>query len=383
MKKLRLSQISMFYAWAISLVAMLGFTSCGGSKDEPEITPERTLIVYMADNNNLSTAATADIQEMQQGISMTTAGRLLVYQQTRDSNPQLMEIKRDGTTSVIRKYDPGEPAVSVERMQTVIADAKKAAPSQAYGLVLWSHATGWADDDGTIKPQSFGADGPYAAAYQRMSIRSLAQALEGTHFDYIYFDCCHMATVEVAYELRNLADYIVGSPTELNTDGMPYHLTVPYLLELNPDMREITSTTFDFYNNSYSNIYSTGCCMALIRTSALERLARVSRKALTLGTDISAYNPVCYFRTIVMLSGIYDMYDYFNTLIADNPGVSAEWNEAFSNAVISAYATPTVYGLDASRFHGLGCNILSDDNTASTGNYNLTSWFRDVYETAN
>ena len=36
-----------------------------------------------------------------------------------------------------------------------------------------------------------------------------------------------MGTVEIAYELRALTPVIVGSPTEVEGEGMPYHLNIP------------------------------------------------------------------------------------------------------------------------------------------------------------
>ena len=376
-----LFQSTILVAAAVGL--MLAQQGCKSSGDEPDTPPEsRTIIVYMADNNDLSVNATADLNEMQRGMADVGSGRLIVYQQTRTSNPRLMEIRPDGTHTVLKNYDPGTPAVSAERMAQVISDAKSAAPSSKYGIVLWSHATGWADDKGTItedskamQPLSFGADGPSVSKYKRMSVRTLAKALSGNHFDFIYFDCCHMATVEVAYELRHLTDRIVASPTELGTDGMPYDEALPYLFAPEPELAKALTATFDYYNHSWLP----GCCITLINTAAIDRLAAVSREALKQGAAAERYNHVPYFRTIVMDSGIYDMHDYFTTLTATDADLNRRWTEAFNDVVVTSMTTPKVYGLDASRFRGLGCNIVSETNPPEKGAYNLTSWYRDVY----
>lgn len=376
-----LFQSTILVAAAVGL--LLTQQSCKSSGDEPDTPSQsRTIIVYMADNNNLADNAIADLNEMQRGMADVESGRLIVYQQTRTSNPRLMEIRPDGTHTVLKKYDPGTPAVSAERMKEVIADAKGVAPASSYGIVLWSHATGWADDNGTIteaskslQPLSFGADGPSAHQYKRMSVRTLAKALSGTHFDFIYFDCCHMATVEVAYELRHLTEKIVACPTELGTDGMPYDETLPYLFAAEPELEKALTATFDYYNHSWMP----GCCITLINTAALDGLAAVSREALKQADASQRYTAVPYFRTIVMDSGIYDMHDYFTSITATDADLNRRWTEAFNAVVVKSMTTPRVYGLDASDFHGLGSNILSDTNTAEKGGYNLTSWYRDTH----
>lgn len=380
MKQLNTTDFFTPFVAALSTAIMFLAQSCRSSSDEPKIpASERTILVYMADNNDLSDYAQADMLEMEQGMKQSKSGRLLVYQQTRTSNPLLMEINRDGSRTVLQKYDPGLPAVSSERMSAVIADAKKFATSVSYGLVLWSHGSGWADDKGTItddsaSPLSFGADGPTWSKYKKMSIRSLSNALDGNHFDFIYFDCCHMATVEVAYELRHITDFIVACPTELGVDGMPYNQTLTHLFAPEADLEKTINATFSFYEG-----FSNGCCISLIRTSALDSLASVSRDVLNQTEPPIQYTPVPYFRTSVMSAGIYDMYHYFFARTTRSPDLAKRWTEAFLAAVPMTLTTPYVYWLDAQNFNGLGCNIISESNPAETGNYNLTAWYRDVF----
>ena len=117
-------------------------------------------------------------------------------------------------------------------MRRVVSDARELAPADGLGLVLWSHGTGWISDTGSINepseasgmmsPLSFGMDGRLT-----MKISSLRCALEGNSFDFIYFDCCHMATVEVAYELRHLTPRIVASPTRSASMSVSWPPTIP------------------------------------------------------------------------------------------------------------------------------------------------------------
>ena len=63
------------------------------------------------------------------------------------------------------------------------------------------------------------------------------------------FDDCNMTGVEVAYELRNNAHYIIGSPTEIMAYGMPYELLWRELSKTQPDYNHICTEFINFYND--------------------------------------------------------------------------------------------------------------------------------------
>ena len=272
-------------------------------------------------------------------------------------------------------------------MRTVIADAKEAAPADDYGLVLWSHATGWLNDSGVIddgssrsaggspaliSPLWFGADGMPA---KKMSIASLARALEGHHFSFIYFDCCHMATVEVAYELRHAADRIVASPTELGVEGMPYNRNLACFFLPKADIDAAAANTFDYYmtNPSY------GCAITVLDTRAIDRLAASTRSILAAFPYPADYSRVPYFRKVIMTTGIFDLADYIEARCTD-PQRLTEWRRDFDAVVTSFRTTDKVYFLDASRFHGLGTQIVESAGDADVYDYTATSWWTDVVE---
>ena len=376
---------------------LTAFASCGndepgaGLLPDPVPEPEkahRTVLVYMVSNNNLSRYAMADMQEMVYGVkagALDTGGRLLVYSSLPNETPRLYELKPDGSEALIKSYTDNASSVTVERMRAVIADAKEAAPADDYGLVLWSHATGWLNDSGVIddgssrsagespaliSPLSFGADGLPA---KKMSITSLARALEGHHFSFIYFDCCHMATVEVAYELRHAADRIVASPTELGVEGMPYNRNLECFFLPKADIDAAAANTFDYYTTNPSY----GCAITTLDTGALDRLAASTRSILSDFPYPADYSRIPYFRKVIMTTGIFDLADYIEARCT-NPQRLAEWRRDFYAVVTSFRTTDEVYFLDASRFHGLGTQIIESPDDASAYDYTATSWWADV-----
>ena len=127
------------------------------SSDEPD-TPaapaRRTVLVYMVATNSLGANERdqQDLDEMDRAVTADGLNgcRWLVYRVAPgEQNPTLFEIKKNkhGTAvhEVLEVYPSTQCAsVTAERMSEVIADARRHAPAQDYGLVLWSHATGWA-----------------------------------------------------------------------------------------------------------------------------------------------------------------------------------------------------------------------------------------------
>ena len=219
----------------LGAVMALGLWSCS-DKEEPAPAPvaDRTVLVYIVAANSLGINYTSggtlyravdslDIEEMTTAIvdnRVLGNQRWIVFHSTY-TDSKLIEISAAGTR-VLKTYS-NESAVSMARMEQVITDTKAFAPARKYGIVLWSHADGWLENGVSedLNPLSFG----YHSG-KRMNLTSLRMVLEGKGFDFIYFDCCLMGGIEVAYELRHCADYIVACPSELPRDGSDYVVNV-------------------------------------------------------------------------------------------------------------------------------------------------------------
>ena len=138
----------------------------------------------------------------------------MIYTDKQNEAPQLFHIKSgSGCHPADRARDLRlEPELGLYRD----ADANnrqgtKEYPADSYGLVLWSHGTGWLPSDIYSYLRSFGQDGKN----NFMEINDLASALSKYHFDFILFDACYMSCAEVTYAFRGCADYIIGSLTEI------------------------------------------------------------------------------------------------------------------------------------------------------------------------
>jgi hypothetical protein len=209
--------------------------SCS-KEDTPELT-SRTVIVYMAADNDLSADAWVDLAEMKRGFSETGA-KLIVFIDPLNETPVLLEIGngKETTISVYPELNACDPAVLKNVLEEVIA----LYPAEEYGLVFWSHATSWMPARSFLR--SFGRD-----SGSEINIPELASSLP-LKFRFILFDACLMGSVEVAYELKDKTDYLVASSTETISDGFPYEQVVPELIKPEVDFKAVAQRYFDYYN---------------------------------------------------------------------------------------------------------------------------------------
>jgi hypothetical protein len=193
-------------------IPVMIFTGCSGDDDSPAPECPRAVLVYMVANNSLGAAHydTDDLNEMAIAAKQGDFGdsRLFVYHHARNSAPVLKEITAYGER-IVATYDNSASSVSSARMSRVVDDFRRYAPASRYGIILWSHGSGWIENGleqsvrsnarsaDEMAPLSFGDDGG-----RYMNVTTLAATLRGKGFDYIYFDCCYMAGGLRASRLR-------------------------------------------------------------------------------------------------------------------------------------------------------------------------------------
>lgn len=359
--------------------------ACSDRKsDEPVPTPPatagRTVLVYMVASNDLGQRGydDADITEMRKAARNGGLGdgRLLVMHRDSKRQSVLKEITAAGTVDTLLVYDDADPAVSIASMERCFSDMKRLAPAGQYGLVLWSHSSGWLEDgwadpdDGRLR--GFGLDGD-----KTMNITALAKALDGQGFDYVYFDCCHMASVEVAYELRHATDYIVGSATELPNYGMPYDLNVPLLTAKEPHLKEAAANTFRSYDEKVGSGRS--CTISVIATEALDALAEATRRVCASAAPLPAgKSPQAFERGTCRF---FDMEEYMELIYTDEAALRM-WRDALKGAVLYSAATPSIFNrLDIKRHCGLSTYTPRSSADMNIHGYGRLLWAADVAST--
>lgn len=380
--------------------AMAMFQSCGAGEDKP-VPPAgtkttRTVLVYMVAANNLGrptsvdgvkyrAADSLDLDEMQLAASRGDlgTGRWLVFHATYDSS-RLMELTRDGFKT-LRVYEH-TAATDAARMAEVIDDVRKTAPAESYGMVFWSHANGWLED-GTVEestegvvPLSFGIH-----KTKRMNITTMRRVLTGRGMEYLYFDCCLMGSVEVAYELRDCADYIVSSPSELPRDGMRYDLNMKYLVDGSREaLVHSALNTFNHYNSLDESEMRTAT-MSVVSTAGLDRLAAATAVIYAVTPPNHPLKRVTnYYGSDRVSQGNYlDFAEYVRALVDANGADVAlveEFDRALEATVVWSRATEKLWDLwPMYNASGLSTRVFTRaKDFDGQANYGRLQWASDV-----
>jgi len=257
-------------------------------KPEEVKLANRTVIVYMIADNNLDYFAEKDLNEMEEGWSDDFDGNLIVYVDRAagaiPSHPVIFQIQHDTTPQIkshIVSVFPEQNSCNKDVFSNTLSEIKEMYPALSYGLVLWSHGSGWLPAGYDLPQQkksveknselpvfkSFGRD-----MEDELNVTDLAQSIP-FKFDFIIFDACFMGGVEVAYELKDYADYLLFSPTEILSYGYPYQDVTSLLFETEVNLQQVANVFFDFYNKLTD--YQKSASVSLIRTAHLEELKQV------------------------------------------------------------------------------------------------------------
>lgn len=236
---------------------------CKKDNDEPvKKDTQRTVVVYISGDNNLTGAATSDINEIKEGAAgIPSDGRLVLFVDRNWSNekPFIAEIKNDKNhpLDTLYKYSTDFYASDPNLFSEVLERVVGLCPAKEYGLVLWGHGSGWLVEKDTIaQRRAYGIDETGSGSGGKwMNMTQMASALKDLQtknvmpkLSYIFADCCNMMCVEAAYELKDVTEYMIGSPAEIPGYGAPYQLMVQQLFKSGSNLyRGIIDTYYDYY----------------------------------------------------------------------------------------------------------------------------------------
>lgn len=289
---------------AICAVAMLA--ACHkDDTEENEVKADRTVLVYISGECSLWDFIDDDLKEMKAGSQSIGDNNLLVYvdNATTGEIPWLARINKGQITdsvsfteiAKVMNLDPAESLVKgdpysseAQVMEGVLRYAFQKFPSKNndYGLVLWGHGSGWLIKDSIpytamARQKAYGIDngrndkGYSADNGKWLNIPSMAKLLSKLpHLSFIFCDCCNMMCLEVAYELRNVTDYLIGTPAEIPGVGAPYNTVVPAMFEKTTFWKSIV----DYYFKQRAGGFDVP--LSVIQTNGMENLANATKTVL-------------------------------------------------------------------------------------------------------
>lgn len=392
--------LTLLFAWTL-LCSTSGLSCSGEKEDEPsKPTPSRgsvsrTVLIYAVASNNLASYLKADKNEMIEAApkikGLGSDVRVLLYSVASQSSTEatLSELTKnelgEWEFTDVRSYDRDTYSTDPERMRQVYDDLKEEAPAKKYGLVFWSHGTGWVPNftDHEVPSaagvpsiqKSYGMD-KYEGKTDYCDIDELADAIPEGMFDYIWFDCCYMMGIETLYQLRDKCDYVGGYPTEDWSPGMNYDETLPHLAASTPNLAAAGKAFFDYYNDQNMAVTVT-----VMKTDGLEQLANAASDIYEYGTrPASAYGMQNYSR---LKTAMYDFGQFTKGYLDEKDPDSKSLTDAFDKALkgITIYAgcgtkdfNNRQNAFDPEIYSGLSCHFPGSSDSKSETYYNSLDW---------
>ena len=251
------SEVSAVKYWVILLILIapvfVGLLSgCGGgggggsaavsSPDPPIVSLDQakqrstwTVLVYLDADNNLESAGIRNFNQMEK-IGSTQNVHVIVQMDRKSglnaNNERWTDTRRylvirDSDEEVmhsIRLDDDPLGELNMGDWQTLkdfVEWGTHEFPADHYCLVIWDHGTGWNFRTLDVEPKY-----KYIAVddtdSHSMNVTEIPLALANVGIDVIAFDACYMQQLEIAYELRNSARYLVASTTTEPSPGYNY-----------------------------------------------------------------------------------------------------------------------------------------------------------------
>ncbi len=269
----------------------------GGFVGDPKIEREWTFMVYMAGDNNLEDFGRADLSEMKEAGSTSQVAIVAQLDRMQQGATRRYYLRKgtnieNDLAEELSETNTGDP----RELVYFLAWAMEKYPAKRYALVLWNHGMGWKEDDVYRLAERTRSHGATPQRSLASLVRSLVSrirrpplfastintvlargiAYDDTAKDFLDnaemkralscsllvsgverltllgFDACLMNMIEVAYQVKDMAEYVVGSQETEPGGGWPYGAVLT-ALTAKPEMtgQELASMIVDKYMASY------------------------------------------------------------------------------------------------------------------------------------
>lgn len=231
----------------VVLLALL--TGCGGggravpSPSGGRGTLKWTVMVFMNAANDLDDYSELNMNQMEQIQTNPNVRVVVQWKRAARYAPSGSWI---GTRRYLIQYDTDSQRInsrlledlgegidmgSADTLREFVRWARTTYPADRYALVIWNHGSGWRSR-AALRGRAVSFDDELGTS---IKIWELPTAIRPSSadpvLDVLLFDASLMQMIEVAYECRNIARYIVGSEESPPGEGYPYHEILKPLMD--------------------------------------------------------------------------------------------------------------------------------------------------------
>ena len=355
-----------------------------------------------------------NISMMKSALAQNIQGesRFVLFLQSNNTTGKIVELYYDAVSGsvleevLVSKVDL--PAVYDSNMlASILSQMVDAAPAHHYSLLIGSHGKAWIPRgistslstmdtsyvdiwkkvEGALPTRSMGD-----TSDTQLDFTELAEACQavGQRLDYILFDQCFASNVEALYELRDVAEYIVASPSEVMAYGFPYAKVLPLLLEnggTKYNLDAVASVYVDHYLNNMKND-NISACVAITVCRELDALAEcVKRLNEAPQKDVIDLREIQVYEGLNMVNNpahiFYDLEDAAIHACADEQVVEA-LSAQLNKTVISRYHTPSFYSAYNGKLNEIHhyCGLTTsapmefDPKSRYLYEWKMTQWYK-------
>lgn len=336
------------------MLTVISLVSCDKEESTVDDVNKQTILVYMpwsgsANSDGLYHFFLANLDSIEVGLKAKggiTNNRVLIFISESARNSVLYELTYDKKTEKcerkkLRDYE-GHDYTTAEGITSLLNEVKSLAPALNYAMMIGCHGTGWTFKDSwdnypyySKTFSMFEEEEPSTRFFGSVSdftfstnISTLAEGISGAgmKMQYIQFDDCYMCNVEVAYELRNVTNFLIASTSEVMNIGFPYQKMWKGLSNPVPDYSLAISAFGQFYND-YIYPYGTAAAIDCREMDNLASIMKLINDKYTISEEALAEVQVLDgFDTPIF----YDFGDYVDKLCTEN---------ALHNRVVSSLNT--------------------------------------------
>ena len=277
----------------------------------PEMPKRRTIMVFMngSDLETKHASATVDLQEMlDSGFDEENLNVIIFAGGSRQWHTPMIA---DGRNTLL-KIENGElvklaqvgrdPMGYPETLAGFINFCYHLYPAEEYGLILWNHGGG--------AIEGYGSDERFRRASQSMmKLREIELALSGNDmfsggkkFEFLGFDTCLMATLEMALVAEKYAEYLIASEELEPEPGWDY----TFLRDITPQStgEQIGRLAIDYFGWYYSNPNNVGYDdITTLSLTDLSKIKKVSDSFEKLALSAGDLLGEGYYRPIARARG--------------------------------------------------------------------------------